>query len=269
MNHARVLARRRSRRQAAAGFTLLEVLVAMMVMAIAVFPSLEIIREAEKNSFDAKFAELCASKARSLLSDITRTQKPGLSGSGDLSTLSKDQGGDDRNSFANIRFEWQCSAVDLSLDVSPAADLSDADKDAATKKRENQDKAQKDEAADAAIDERFRARYVRMVFTYNLNSGEERQIILETYVPPFPNEDANKDANGNDLVPPNNGSGGVTGGGKGGSSGKGGTSGKGGASSGKGGASSGKGGASSGKGGTPGKGGGTINSGGSGGKKGN
>ena len=113
----------------------------MVIMAIAIFPSLEIIREAEKNSFDAKFAELCAGKARSLLSEITRSYKPGNTGGGDLSSLSKEEGGDDRNSYANIRYEWQCSAVDLSLDVAPASDLSDADKDAATKKREQQEKA--------------------------------------------------------------------------------------------------------------------------------
>lgn len=226
-------------RRADGGFTLLEVLVAMVVMAIAVFPSLEIIREAEKNSFDAKFAELCAGKARSLLSEITRSYKPGNTGQGDLSSLTKEEGGDDRNSFTNIRWEWQCSSVDLSLDVTPASDMSDADKDANNKKQQQQDKAQSDEAADAAIDARFRARYVRIMFTYKLDSGEERQIILETYIPPFPSDNPNN-ANGSDSVPPNNGTGGGLRSGnssRGGSSGKGGTSGKGGSSSGKGGTS--------------------------------
>lgn len=252
------------RRAAEGGFTLVEVLVAMLIMAIAIFPSLTIIREAEKNSFDAKFAELCAGKARSLLSEITRSVKPGNNGQGDLSSLSKDEGGDDRNSYTNIRWEYQCSAVDLSLDVAPAADLTDADKDAATKKREQQDKAQSDEAADAAIDERFRARYVRMVFTYKLDSGEERQIILETYVPPFPNENAITDDSGNN-VQPNQGSGGASGGSRSGSS-KGGAS-KGGGTAGRGGGAAGgaNGGGTSGRAGTqP-----TGNLGGKGGKKGN
>src|SRR5262249_44554574 len=134
------------------------------------------------------------------------------------------------------------------------------DKDAATKKREQQDKAQSDQAADAAIDERYRARYVRMMFTYKLDNGEERQIILETYVPPFPSDNPDANANGSDSVPPNNGTGGASGGShsgssRGGSSGRGGsTSGRGGSSSGTGG-TSGRGGASGGTGGTSGKGG--------------
>jgi prepilin-type N-terminal cleavage/methylation domain-containing protein len=197
-----------ARRAAAGGFTLVEVLVAMMVMAIAVFPSLEIIREAEKNSFDAKYAELCTSKMRSILAWIVRTQKPGTNEQGDFANLSADAGGDDRSAYANIKYEWRCDAVDLSLDITPAADQTQADKDAEEQKRKNQDEAQKDaEKADSTIDERFRARYIRMVCTYVLDSGEERKIIVETYVPAFPSADKNQEAsNGStDLVPPNGG----------------------------------------------------------------
>lgn len=209
-----------------AGFTLLEVLCAMVIMAFVVFPCLQVIRESEKNSFDAKFSELCVGKMRSLLSEIARTQKPGQSGSGDFSTMSREEGGDDRHAFANIRYEWQCQAVDLSLDITPEGEQTDAEKDAEKTKRDKQDEAQKAEDADAAIDERFRARYVRMSCTYLLDSGEERQIIVETYIPPLPNANSAQANAGGDLVPPNQGTGGGKGGstkGKGGSSTKGGT----------------------------------------------
>lgn len=205
------LRRRDDARRAAgaAGFTLLEVLVAMVVIAIAVFPSLEIIREAEKNSFDAKYAELCTSKLRSLLSEITRTQKPGTTGGGDLSTMTTEEGGgDDRTAYANIKYEWTCSSVDLSLDITPAADQTDEEKDQQKTKREKLDEAKKSDEADAAIDDRFRARYVRMVCNYKLENGEERQIIVETYIPPFPSADKDKANGQDDLVPPNGGSGG-------------------------------------------------------------
>jgi len=198
-----------------AGFTLLEVLAAMVIMALAVFPCLQVIREAEKNSFDAKFSELCVGKMRSLLSEIARTQKPGQTGSGDFSTMSREEGGDDRLAFANIRYEWLCQAVDLSLDITPAGEQTDAEKDAEKTKKEKQDEAQKAEDADAAIDERFRARYVRMTCTYHLDNGEERQIIVETYIPPLPNPNSQQAGNGADSVPPNNGTGGGSGGGKG------------------------------------------------------
>jgi prepilin-type N-terminal cleavage/methylation domain-containing protein len=195
-----------TRRRRDAGFTLIEVLAAMVIMALAVFPCLTVIREAEKNSFDAKFSELCVGKMRSLLSEIARTQKPGQSGSGDFSTMSREEGGDDRHAYANIRYEWQCTAVDLSLDITPAGEQTDAEKDAEKTKKEKQDEAQKAEDADAAIDERFRARYVRMSCTYHLDNGEERQIIVETYIPPLPSP--NQTAANGDTVPPNQGTGG-------------------------------------------------------------
>jgi prepilin-type N-terminal cleavage/methylation domain-containing protein len=210
-----------TRRRADAGFTLIEVLAAMVIMALAVFPCLTVIREAEKNSFDAKFSELCVGKMRSLLSEIARTQKPGQSGSGDFSTMSREEGGDDRQAYANIRYEWQCTAVDLSLDITPANEMTDAEKDAEKSKKDKQDEAQKAEDADAAIDERFRARYVRMSCTYHLDNGEERQIIVETYIPPLPSP--NQTTPNGDTVPPNQGTGGGTKGGTKGGGTKGGT----------------------------------------------
>ena len=213
-----------------AGFTLLEVLCAMVIMALAVFPCLTVIREAEKNSFDAKFSELCVGRMRSLLSEIARTQKPGQTGSGDFSTMSREEGGDDRLAYASIRYEWQCQAVDLSLDITPEGEQTDAEKDAEKTKKEKQDEAQKAEDADAAIDERFRARYVKISCTYHLDNGEERQIIVETYIPPLPNPNSKQAGNAGDSVPPNQGTGGGSGAGKGtgkGSSGSGTTPGRG------------------------------------------
>jgi len=213
-----------------AGFTLFEVLAAMVIMALAVFPCLTVIREAEKNSFDAKFSELCVGRMRSLLSEIARTQKPGQTGSGDFSTMSREEGGDDRLAYASIRYEWQCQAVDLSLDITPEGEQTDAEKDAEKTKKEKQDEAQKAEDADAAIDERFRARYVKISCTYHLDNGEERQIIVETYIPPFPNPNSKQAGNAGDSVPPNQGTGGGSGAGKGtgkGSSGSGTTPGRG------------------------------------------
>ena len=65
-----------ARRRSSSGFTLLEVLVAMAIVALAVFPALQMINEAEKDTFDAKFATLCEGRMRSLLSEITRIRKP-------------------------------------------------------------------------------------------------------------------------------------------------------------------------------------------------
>ena len=192
-----------------AGFTLLEVLLAMALVALAVFPLLQIIAEAEKDTFDAKFATLCSGRMRSLLSEITRTAKPGTSGGGDFGSMSDEEGFDERFAYANIRYEWRCQAVDLSLDILPAADLSDEEKDEQEDRKRRQEEAKEGEEADKGIDERFRARYVRMVCTYNLEDGEEREIILETYVPPIPTSDQLKEgADGRTFVRPNTGSGG-------------------------------------------------------------
>jgi hypothetical protein len=93
-----------------------------------------------------------------------------------------------------------------SLDITPAGEQTDAEKDAEKTKKEKQDEAQKAEDADAGIDERFRARYVRMSCTYHLDNGEERQIIVETYIPPLPSP--NQTAANGDTIPPNQGTGG-------------------------------------------------------------
>jgi prepilin-type N-terminal cleavage/methylation domain-containing protein len=192
-----------------AGFTLLEVLAALAIVAIAVFPALQMVQEAQKDTYDTKFATLCQTRMRSLLSEITRTAKPGSNGSGDFSSMTTEEGFDDRFAFANIKYEWTCQSNDLSLDVIPASDMTDDEKKAEEDRKKQQDDGKEDEEADAGIDERFRARYVRMVCTYNLQDGEEKQIVVETYVPPLPTADQlKKGADGRTFVEPNKGAGG-------------------------------------------------------------
>ncbi len=199
--------RRTPPRIRAGGFTLIEVLVALAIVAIAVFPMLQIVGEAQKDTYDSKFATLCAGRMRSLLAEITRSAKPGSNSSGDFSTMTDEEGYDSRFAYADIRFEWQCQSIDLSLDVTPAADLSEDKK----KERQERDKKQEEkkeaEDEDAAIETRYRARYVKISCTYRLEDNEERVLLIETYVPPLPTADQlKKGKNGRDEVPPNNGS---------------------------------------------------------------
>jgi len=199
-------------RRNVAGFTLLEVLCALAIVAIAVFPALQMVQEAQKDTFDAKFATLCHSRMRSRVSEITRTAKPGATGSGDFSSMSDEEGFDKRFAFANIRYEWSCQSNDLSLDVIPASDLSDEEKKEQEDRKKRQDEEKENEEADAAIDERFRARYIRMVCTYNLEDGEEKELVVESYVPALPTADQlKKGADGRTFIDPNKGAGGTGG----------------------------------------------------------
>lgn len=201
------------RKRSAAGFTLLEVLVALAIVAIAVFPALQWIEEAQRDTYEAKFTLLCSGRMRSLLSEITRKAKPGEKESGDFSSMSQEEGFDERSAYANIRYEWQCQAADLSLDVIPAADLTDDEK------KQQQDRKAKEESLkdaaeeDAAIDERYRARYVRILLKYRLDGDEDEQMVLETYVPALPTEDKlKKGTDGRTYVEPNKGNGNKSGG---------------------------------------------------------
>jgi prepilin-type N-terminal cleavage/methylation domain-containing protein len=198
------------RARGAAGFTLLEVLIAMAIVAIAVFPALQLVNEAQKDTHDAKFSALCSGRMRSLLSEITRSAKPGQNGSGDFSSMSDEEGFDQRFAYANIKYEWQCQSADLSLDVTPAADLSRRREGEQNNRKKKQEQEKEAEDQDAGIDGRFRARYVRMTCTYNLEDGEEKIMVVETYLPPLPTQDQlKKDKDGRTFIDPNKGTGGT------------------------------------------------------------
>jgi prepilin-type N-terminal cleavage/methylation domain-containing protein len=203
----------RAPRRRAAGFTLLEVLVSLAIVAIAVFPALQIVEEAQRDVYEAKFELLCAGRMRSLLAEITRTAKPGENGNGDFGSMSEDEGFDERFAFANIKYEWQCRSADLSLDVIPGADLSDEEKQEQADRRARQEKLDEAKQDDEGIDDRFRARYLRVSCKYRLGTDEEeRELVVETYVPPLPTEDQlTTGADGRTYVKPNKGSGGTGG----------------------------------------------------------
>lgn len=194
-------------RRGRAGFTLIEVLVALAIVAAAVFPLLLSIENAEKDVYDAKFANLCTGRVRSLLAELTRGAKPGTSGAGDFSTMTSEEGFDLRFQFSDIRYEWQCASVDLSVDVAPVAGESEEDrKERQEKSRdEKKDEREEQDEQDAAIDARFRVRYLKVTCTYKLEDGEEERIVVETYVPPLPTQEQLKKENGREVVPPNKG----------------------------------------------------------------
>jgi prepilin-type N-terminal cleavage/methylation domain-containing protein len=190
-----------------AGFTLVEVLAAIAIVALAVFPMLLSIEEAEKNVYDAKFASLCTGRMRSLLAELTRSAKPGQSGAGDFSTMTEEEGFDARFDFANLRYEWQCQSLDLSTDVAPVSGESDEEREERLEKSRQEKKEEQEELEeqDEAIDARFRVRYLRLTCTYKLEDGEERELVVETYVPPLPTQEQLKREHGREVVAPNNG----------------------------------------------------------------
>jgi len=194
-------------RRARGGFTLIEVMVALVIVALSIFPLLLSVQNAEEDVYDAKFANLCTGRVRSLLAELTRGAKPGTSGAGDFSTMTSEEGFDQRFDYADIRYEWQCASVDLSVDVAPVAGESDEERKERQEKSRDEKKDEREELdeQDAAIDARFRVRYLKVTCTYKLGDGEERRLVVETYVPPMPTQEQLKKENGREVVPPNKG----------------------------------------------------------------
>jgi prepilin-type N-terminal cleavage/methylation domain-containing protein len=194
-------------RRGRGGFTLIEVMVALVIVALSIFPLLLSVENAEEDIYDAKFANLCTGRMRSLLAELTRGAKPGTSGAGDFSTMTSEEGFDRRFEFADIRYEWQCASVDLSVDVAPVAGESDEDREERLAQDRNEKEEEREEAKeqDEAIDARFRVRYLKVVCTYKLGDGEERRLVVETYAPPLPTQEQLKEANDREVVPPNKG----------------------------------------------------------------
>lgn len=186
------------------GFTLLEVLVAMCIVAIAVFPMLEINQRAEAAAFDAKFTSLACSKIRSLLSEITATGAPGDRNEGDLTSLTAEEGFDSRFAFTTIYYEWSVESVDLSSDILPDDPAEREKLEQEGLRAEEERDPLKDPEEDAQIDDRFRARYVRIAMYYDLDNGERKEIRVETFLPPLPREGEEGFQPG-DLIPPNQG----------------------------------------------------------------
>lgn len=175
------------------GFTLLEVLVAVAIVSIAVFPLLLISAQAEVAAFDAKFTEISCSQIRAMLSQILQNAQPGDTAEGDFSELPDDEGFDERFAYENIRYEWEVEAIDLSEDLIPGED-------------EEEDGSSPSDGAEVdeeQIDDRFRARYVKITVWYALESGEEQEFVVESILPPLPRETPLGVSA--DLVPPNNG----------------------------------------------------------------
>ena len=168
-------------------------------MGIAIFPMLQITQRAEVAAYEAKFRAVAIQTMRGLIAHITRTAKPGSSGAGDLTELSEEEGYDERFAYEIIRYEWRVEAVDLSRDVTTGSDEQDDE----FRDEEEEEIRAADE--DATIDNRFRARYLRISVTWEFVEDEAEELVVETYLPPLPKDESALGRD--DLIPPNDGEG--------------------------------------------------------------
>lgn len=182
------------------GLTLMEVLVAIAIVAIAVFPMLQLVAESERSAFDAKFTSIACNQIRTLVSRLAADAPPGTDGSGDLSQFVDDeQGFEQRFAFEDIVYEWEVQALDLSADVAVRGQ-DDEEEDLFA---DEEEELLRSEEEDQEIDDRYRARYVRVTVRYLMEEGEERELVFETYLPPLPKKEPIGGAS--DAVPPNTG----------------------------------------------------------------
>lgn len=194
-----------ARRRRARGFTLLEMMICIGILAVAVFPLLLIKEESQLAASDAKMRRIARNSIQGILSKAMIELYPGDTMRGDLA----DQG------YPNIQYELECEDLDLSTEVSNA-DEKDTEGDSMFKtaeeeKKEREDKERRSSFEDpsASIDERFLCRHVTILIKYTVGTGEdpeEGEIKTETYLNPLPRKkDFSSTPGPSDRVPPNTG----------------------------------------------------------------
>ncbi|MEW6741958.1 MAG: type II secretion system protein [Planctomycetota bacterium] len=203
-----------------AGFTLLEMLVCITILAVAVFPLLLIKEQSITEATDSKLSRICRNQIQKLLSQAIVDLEPDKRMAGTL----EDAG------YPGIVWEVECEEIDLSTEVSESSERNKEDdgfndQDFGWKKG---DSALFDDEGDSSgsstdsgkddkwglfedeteIDPRFRYRHLRITLTYWLGTGEDAEevkVFAETYVPPLPEKKDLFSDLGSDLVPPNTG----------------------------------------------------------------
>lgn len=170
---------------------------ALAIVALAVFPCLQITQSAEELAFNAKFTSLACNRIRALLSDISAVGKPGDYGEGDLTDLSDEQGFDERFAYATVGYEWRVEEIDLRKESSP----NDAEEDDGFGS-DDSGGDDLDSLGGGEEDDKMMVRYVRISIFYQTASGEEQDVTVETYLPALPKKGKYQIP---DAVPPNRG----------------------------------------------------------------